>query len=167
MGGGARRIAADSSSIILLQKASLLENLLFSYQVAISEIVYVELTQVNKKGSAGLQQLLKSRITEAGNSCIPQVMGKGESSIIGLFVAGMCDFVLLDDRRAANYCRVQNIPFVNSLLISRILNSSGIISSEKHQTSTAILLQEGYYSGTIVARAKAFSDSELRCFHPN
>ncbi len=162
-----RRVATDSSSIILLQKSLLLDRFLSSYHAIVAEEVYTELTMVPKKGSVILKQLLQSRVTAAGDEIDHPKMGKGESATIGLYQAGLCDFILLDDRRAANYCRTFKIPFINSLLISRILCLCGAIDEDEAEMSMALLHQKGYYSAAIISQAETIADSELKKFYPH
>ncbi len=162
-----RRVAADSSSIILLQKSLLLDRFLISYHAIVAKEVYTELTTVPKVGSVALKNLLKSRITSAGDEEDQPKMGKGESATIGLYQAGSCDFILLDDRRAANYCRILKIPFVNSLLISRILFLCGVIDENEAKKSMTLLHQKGYYSTAINSQAETIVDSELKKFYPH
>ena len=161
-----RCVAADSSSIILLQKSILFETLLACYDVAVAEEVYTELTCLPKKGAARLKQLLNNRIIASKNSPNIDNMGRGEKATIGLFNGGVCDFVLLDDRRAAHYCRDHQVPFVNSLLVPRILQNCGLISEKEAQVSSTSLLQNGYYSAAVISRAKALTDADLRKFYP-
>lgn len=161
-----RRVAVDSSSIILLQKSALLDTLLTYYSVAVAQEVYSELTCVPKKGAELLKRSLSDRITASENILDIQNMGRGERSTIGLFKAGLCDFVLLDDRRAAQYCRDHHVPFVNSLLVPRILLNCGIIGEEEAQASSKVLLQKGYYSAAVITQAKALTDADLRKFYP-
>ncbi len=159
-------MAADSSSIILLQKSQLLDVFLRSYRVSVAQEVYAELTEVPKQGSGKLQQVLRSRRIAIKSAGAPQEMGDGEGATIATFLDGICDFILLDDRRAAQYCMSRDIPFVNSLLISRILCSCGAIDENKAAVARAALLQHGYYSRKVITQAMAFADADLSKFHP-
>ncbi len=161
-----RKVIADSSSIILLQKVRLLEDFLVNYRVIISCHVYEELTGGGKQGSGELIDLLiGDRVQSLGGTYL-EGMGQGENSVIALYSMGAGDFVLLDDKKAANYCKAQAIPFVNALLVSRILHLAGSITEDRYRATAQLLIQEGYYSDMIIKKAAAIRDIELQQFMP-
>ena len=161
-----RQVVADSSSIILLQKVRLLGPLLHNYRVIIPPHVYEELTGYGKKGSNELGDLLTENIVQTTDGIPIEGLDQGESSVITLFSGGVGDFVLLDDRKAAYYCKSRAIPFINALLVSRILFLAGVIKEDNYRVAAAQLIQEGYYSDMIIRKAAAIEDAELQQFMP-
>lgn len=161
-----RKVIADSSSIILLQKADLFELFCDRFKVVITLQVYKELMDGAKKGAAQLQKYLYGRIDQTLTSKTVFGMGPGESSVIALYLEGGGDFVLLDDKKGANYCKDHSIPFINSLLVSRVLYIAGAIDEAEFISTTRLLTEEGYYSQRIIDKAESISKSELRYFLP-
>ncbi len=162
-----KSIAVDSSSIILLQKVRLLQSVLDNYSIVIAESVYRELTLVNKSGVAELVQLLSSKVMQlrGSNSQYPR-MDIGERDTIEVYRQRYSDFILLDDKKAAIYCRKNRLPFVNSLLVPRIFYAAGILGVEECWLKFRGLVKAGYYSDKIVARAKDMSEASLLVFSP-
>lgn len=160
-----RRVSSDSSSIILLQKAGLLDIFLKQYQVIVAEAVYDELTMTNKQGSGQLQKLLAGRVRKGDNQII-EGLGRGESAAIELYRKNGADFVLLDDKKGATYCLSRQIPFTNSLLLCRILHRVGALQEEQYDIALEKLIKQGYYSEKIVRKAAALGDDALERFMP-
>lgn len=161
-----RKVIADSSSIILLQKVDLFEQFCGQFSVIITRQVYTELMDGAKKGSARLQKYLHDRIDQSLTSRITFGMGQGESSVIALYLEGGGDFVLLDDKKGANYCKDHSIPFINSLLASRVLYIAGAIGEAEFTATTRQLTEEGYYSQWIIDKAESISNKKLQQFLP-
>lgn len=157
---------ADSSSIILLQKVRLLQIFLNTYCVVIPGPVFDELTGQGKKGSLELRNLLSNTVVKSSDEDNFKGLGRGESSVISLYFKSVGDFVLLDDKKGANYCKSQAIPFINALLLTRILCVAGALKEEEHREAKEWLIQEGYYSDTIIEKAAAISNDELQQFMP-
>ena len=160
------KVIADSSSIILLQKVGLLTIFLNAYWVIIPGPVYDELTGGGKKGSAELHSLLANHVETPSDNAGVQGLGRGEGSVISLYFDGVGDFVLLDDKKAAKYCKSQAIPFINALLAARILCLAGAINDDDYRAAAELLIREGYYSDAIIEKAAAIRDDELQQFMP-
>ncbi|MDJ0621856.1 MAG: hypothetical protein QNJ17_02755 [Desulfocapsaceae bacterium] len=161
-----RKVIADSSSIILLQKVDLFDVFCDQYNLVITEDVFAELTSNGKKGSAYLRKVLRDWVRQPLPESIDHSMGQGEASSIALFLEGGGDFVLLDDKKGANYCRNKSIPFINSLLVSRLLYISGAIDAAAYDRTTMQLTKQGYYSEKIINRAENINKNELSRFLP-
>lgn len=166
MPNGQRRVVADSSSLILLQKSQIFHTFLKSYSVIIARSVYDELNVPQKKGAGELVGLLRDVVKNPLANHRLAGMGAGESCSIHLYNEGYGDFMLLDDRKAANYCKARDIPFVNSLLLPRILYGAAIIDERRYRLVTNNLIEDGYYSERIIAMAGDISAERLRDFFP-
>lgn len=162
-----RKVIADSSSIILLQKVDLFEVFCGQYSLVITGEVFTELTSAGKKGSVYLREVLRDRVRQPLPGSIVNSMGQGEGSSIALFLEGGGDFVLLDDKKGANYCRDKTIPFINSLLVPRLLYIGGAIDAATYDRTTRLLIERGYYSLKIINRAQNISKNELLQFLPD
>jgi len=161
-----RTAVADSSSIILLQKVRLLGVFLHNYHVIIPGQVYDELTGGGKKGADELGNLLRDKIRLPAEDIHIKGLDRGESGVMNLYIDGGGDFVLLDDKKGAKYCTSQAIPFINALLLSRILYIVGAIEGETYKAAAELLIQEGYYSDMIIKKAAAIRDIDLQQFMP-
>lgn len=161
-----RRVAADTSSLILLRKADLFTIFLNSYDILLAEDVYRELTVYDKEGASDFRLRLGGHIAYSSGYVIGS-LGAGESGTVALYQNGDVDFVLLDDKKGANYCKRRSIPFVNSLLISRILYLSGVISLKEMVRTSDLLKRFGYYSSSIVAKASCMEVADVHKFFPH
>jgi predicted nucleic acid-binding protein len=159
-------VAADSSSIILLQKTALLDHFWGAYRVVIAASVYGEVTSHRKTGVAELAALLRTSVREPCFDGVEGNMGDGERDTLSLYREGYGDFILVDDKKAAQYCRKKGIPFVNGLLVPRLLLGGKLISRDACRLYTARLAQQGYYSETIIRRASALRNDDLEVFFP-
>ena len=162
-----RRVVADSSSIILLHKVKLFETFTHLYYMVITGQVYGELLAGAKEGSTQLRSWLHERVEQCILNGSLAGMGRGESSVIALYLEGGGDFVLLDDKKGAMYCKKLGIPFINSLLVPRILYFAGVINEVTMQEATRLLIKEGYYSPQIIKKAENITVSDLHHFFPH
>ncbi len=141
----------DASSAILLYKSGLFDLFLDNWQVVMGPKVYAEITRQGYPGAeffesrraAGGFQVLESVICIVGsvnfsedNQALAQAItpggkkqsrrGAGEIETISLFVPGMDGFVLVDDAGGAKLCRRQSVPYINALLVPKLLYYTGI-----------------------------------------
>jgi predicted nucleic acid-binding protein len=162
-----KNVVVDSSSIILLQKTDLLQTLLSNYSVIIAESVHRELTHVKKKGAPELAHLLADRAVQPlRHDRVYPRMDLGERDTIELHREGHGDFILIDDKKAAKYCKTFSIPFINSLLVPRIFSAVGLLSVDEYLQKFEELMSVGYYSEYIVVQAKNIGDERLKEFFP-
>ena len=127
-----KRVLLDSSSAILLFKTDLLDALVAEYQVSITPSVKHELTSENRAGAERILHLIhveKIRLTghqntsfiKSTSSSSSSSLDRGERDTIRCFEAGRYDFIITDDGKAAKYCSLNDIPFINALLLPRVL----------------------------------------------
>ena len=93
-------------------------------------------------------------------------LGAGERDTLCLYESGRGSFVVLDDRKGANYCRRQNIPYINALLVPRILQMSGRLSEAECRERIGLLLYCGRYAPRIVQYASTCDPQRLARFMP-
>ena len=162
-----KRIIGDSSSLILLQKAKLLETVCRLYTVIVSASVFSELTSHSKEGGRELKRSLTDVRTPSSHRLEGMNMGAGERETLTLYLEGQGDFVLVDDKKAAAYSKKHSIPFINCLLVPRILWCSDHLNEAQCDTLMQKLYSQGYYSAEILARARSMTLSSLRPFMPS
>ncbi len=165
----------DSSSAILLFKAGMFELALACYTVVIPESVEQELTRPGRAGadffsmvcSQGLMVIYDATgqgDENAGGS--PEKLGPGERDALSLYARGKGDFIVVDDKKAAQSCIKKKIPYVNALLLVRIFADSGRIRQESYSAAFEKLAQIGWYSPRIVSFARTCERERISYFFP-
>jgi len=93
-----------------------------------------------------------------------QKLDRGERDTIRLFMEGHGDFMVTDDGAAARFCLSNRIPFVNSLLLLRLLHHSTTIEKSSYEVGFQTLLALGRYSKKVIEYARSCPDEELLFF---
>ncbi len=166
----------DASSAILLYKAGLYQKLVDAYQLIIADSVHAELV---KKGYPGAEIFAHSSIyrkikvwqiqeTKCNQFSHPDILSlhKGERDTVLCFCGGGGDFIITDDGRAARYCRNNNIPYINALLVPRILFFCQQLCAQLCQQTTQYLTAIGRYSPDIINFADNCTREDLEHFFP-
>ncbi|MFC1670430.1 hypothetical protein ACFL20_08550 [Spirochaetota bacterium] len=173
-----KTIIVDSSSAILLVKSDAFDHLINSYKIIFPNSVYDELTRDHYFGAKTFQDyarngkvaLYEVDISNKSNYVGDQkinALGIGEKEVIQLYESGIGDFILIDDKKGATYCRHKNIPYINSILLLKILFLSGSISKEIYDESNAKLVTVGRYSDEIIEYVCNCSHGEIKNFLSN
>ena len=172
-----KHIVIDASSAILLFKVGLFDILMGAYQAVLAESVYQE---VSRPGYSGAKSFGRYYINRRFDVCsvnrskkIPldqitalSVLGKGEKDTIMLFLSGKGDYIIIDDGRGAGFCRDHRIPYINSLLVAKILLLSRNIGEVVYQNKIEMLIRIGRYSQKIVDYALTCPTKEMALFMP-
>ena len=154
-------IIADSCSMILLAKTTLLKILAGIVNLIIPEYVYNEavVTGLKKEYSDSIiinylvdQKKIKIKNVKKGKIKF-KGLGKGEEEAILLFKQLKGDLLLTDDKKAITVCKYLAIPFTISPKIIISLFKSNKITREKAFESLEILRIEGRYSQFILEEA--------------
>lgn len=171
-----KEILLDSSSAILLAKAGVHEVVAASYHICMSDSVFDEITRKKLLGSEEYRKLLQEKRLEVIPVLSPpswsmtdtplQRLDRGERDTLLLFREGRADFVVTDDGAAARFCLSNKIPFVNSLLLLRLLQRSGMIGNSSYVAGVKSLLALGRYSEKVREYATSCPDGELLFFLP-
>ncbi|MBI9084158.1 MAG: hypothetical protein JEZ11_11215 [Desulfobacterales bacterium] len=167
-----RRVVIDASSAILLFKAGLLDLLTRVYRIVMTPSVLDETTRPGYPGarlveslrSAGAIVILASKPADVDG--LP-TLGRGERDTIGAFLQGAADFVIIDDGKGAGFCRDHAIPYINALLVPRILVLSGQMSPRDGRKHTEAILAVGRYSPQIANYAATCPPEVLDFFLPS
>ncbi|MBN1533660.1 MAG: hypothetical protein JXA20_13405 [Spirochaetes bacterium] len=166
----------DSSSAILLHKAGIFDDLASGYRLIMAESVFRELTVEEHSGAEEFKERSKTgviliRAVEDDDGIHPPPtppagsMGAGERDTIILYYKYPHSFVIIDDKKGARFCRENGIPYVNALLMSRILFISGLLSQERFDPSFESLQRIGRYSAAVLHYAEQCDSDELRFFY--
>jgi hypothetical protein len=168
-----KKSIVDASSAILLAKTGLFASLTATYRVVVAEAVYGEIAREGYPGGDDFIEARKVgaiRVLPAGGPDRPgpeeALSGPGERETIRLFLRGEGDFVIIDDRKGAGFCKSAGIPYINALLYPRILLLSGALSDRDYHNQTGQLLKNGRYSTKIAAIAADASRQQLERFWP-
>jgi len=161
-----RKVLLDASSSILLYKAEIIERYLACFQAVLSETVFHELTCNNHAGAEDFYQYYKEkRFTVTDTPAEPlsdMPLTGGERDLVLLYKSGCGDYLVLDDKKAAVYCRDAGIPFINALLVPRILRHAGHISDASCDYTTAVLTGYGRYAPWVISFAQKCSVDDLK-----
>ena len=152
-----KKAILDASSAILLFKVDLLKELTDVYHVFVTSSVLQELTRKNHQGADLFQHfasLNKIRIIDVENDLLKCKssgdslcsLDKGELDTIKCFGAGDHDFIIIDDGRAARYCKKNGLPFINGLLFPRLLYFADLISRQESNNKIDAIIYNGRYS---------------------
>ncbi|MGA1791151.1 MAG: hypothetical protein ACMUIM_06675 [bacterium] len=146
-----KSFVSDSSSLILLAKAGLLcllcENArLFITQTIEAEIRFDSIDSRLIKGLITEGTIMVKKIKE---NDLPVSLHKGERSAIILFKMLNADYLLIDDKKAALYCKRNAIPYVNALLIPHYLRMCRIIDAQMMKRKILLLSEIGHYAAWI------------------
>ncbi|MBP6990173.1 MAG: hypothetical protein KBC90_01600 [Spirochaetes bacterium] len=170
-----KNVLVDSSSIIILYKSGLLEKVILYYNIYMTDSVFNELTQSNHAGSAEVKQFKIEKtiqVVSSGLMTIPvedeqkklASLDKGEYDTIVAYLNSAGDFIILDDGKGAVYCKKNDIPYINALLVPRILLLSSIITKEDYDVMTHKVVEFGRYSEKIIEFARLCTNGRLEYF---
>lgn len=164
------KILADASSLILLAKTGLLGMLSENSRLIITKEVEEEIDfdsqdsilikEMILKGCITIQQGIHAWVNNGskgqskGNAegreknmpDLPSHLHKGERSIILLYQEAGADYLLLDDKSAAAYCKRASIPFINALLVPLLLRQYNVIDEKLMDEKIGQLSGIGRYS---------------------
>ncbi len=176
MPGAMKSILIDTSSAILLYKAGWLDTTLAHYHLRTGSAAYRELTVPDYPGADLFKRLTAQGRLEVlpATTAPPWIsdpgltsLGAGERECIQHFLAGAGQFILMDDGRGAAYCRDHGIPYVNALLMPRILvRSEPEIGRLNVPRALAQIFHLGRYAPWILDFARHCSDEVLAPFRP-
>ena len=166
----------DSSSAILLYKSDLLDILVEAYHITMTASVYEELTITGYPGAEEFRQYAEagSIITQSpprmqlreGEAESLYSMGRGERDTVRCYDAKGPAFIILDDGRAARYCRRAGIPFINALLFARIAYLSGLLPETVYDEKYGELVRIGRYGQEVTAFVRHCSCKDMAFFLP-
>jgi len=167
----------DASSMILLCKAALDREALWGlladlYVLAVPAAVWVEITRFGYDGAAFFAEhtdlfAIIDDLEAAEQYLLKEPsLGIGERSALGLYLSKRAAFVVVDDRRAAQFCRKLQIPYVNALLLPRLLVLADLLDRPAGELLLERLTSVGRYSKEIIRFARQCLEADLLGFLP-
>jgi hypothetical protein len=168
----------DSSSAILLYRAGLFSKITTLYELVMTSSVFAELTVTGYPGATAFENAQQrgevtvvslreeTAHTQPYEDLKALAWGPGERDTIVQYYRGMGDFVLVDDKKAAEYCANRDIPFINALLAARLLHLVKFISVNEYEKAKQKLLTIGRYSDSIISYALHCPRDKLSFFAP-
>lgn len=169
-----RDVLIDASSAILLFKAALIDLAAEAWSLTATPSVLDELAVSGQPGARTFQQMADAgRLRIAAFSPRPadrlrnrSRMGIGERDTLALYRSGTGDFIIIDDGPAAAFCRTHRIPYINALLVPRILAISGREPASDWPIAMETVFRIGRYAEAIAAYARSCPDQRLVAFLP-
>ena len=76
-------------------------------------------------------------------------------------------YILIDDAKGAKFCLKRKVPFINAMLVPKILWFASLLNKNDYLDKTALSIEKGRYAATIIEKAKALSPSDLATFIPD
>ncbi|MFZ3073183.1 MAG: hypothetical protein WA162_08065 [Thermodesulfobacteriota bacterium] len=160
-------IVFDSSTLILLAKAELLDEFINDYggMILIPQEVERECCRQKKTFDAVLIQkrvedkkIIVAKISNAGLR--GRLMGDfnicaGEAEAIVLAIERKAKITATDDRNAIKACKMLKMSFTSAIAILVRMKDKGTIDAERAKASLNALIKYGRYGGGIIKVAKA------------
>jgi len=123
-------IIGDSSALVALavmDRLSLLEEIFD--EIFVPQAVYDEVSIDNKPQSLKLELFLADKIIQVKLDISKMGLGQGELEAITLYQNTKADFLLIDDRRAKNFAKLNGIEVIGSLGVILLAKEKGLIES--------------------------------------
>lgn len=169
----------DASSAILLYKAGLFVPCTRYFSIIMETDVYKEVRVPDHPGTKFFSSMVQKnnvKVCRADtdrqvNINLPENLDLGERQTLVLYLQNICpdqpSFILIDDAKGARFCLSHKVPFINALLVPKILWFAGLLNKNDYLDKTALVIEKGHYSRTVIEKAKALSSSDLATFIPD
>lgn len=123
-------IIGDSSALIslaVMDRLTLLEEIF--EEVYIPQAVYDEVCIDTKLQSLKLKQFLTDKVIKVHLDIVKIGLGQGELEAITLYQNKKADFLLIDDKRAKSFAKLNSIQVIGSLGVILLAKEKGLIQS--------------------------------------
>ena len=168
-------VLMDSSSAILLYHAGIMEPFISTYPVGITEAVQSELTAHGGSGATEFAEYIRrghitlvdtGRMAPNDNHGLSK-LDHGEQTLIQALIDGAGRFIVIDDKKGAQFLRAHDLPYINALLVPRILRAAGALSPSMAENAFICLKSRGRYASWIIDYASSCPMYDLRFFMPH
>jgi len=123
-------IIGDSSALVALSIMNRLELLEIVFgEIYIPQAVYNEVTISSKPQSRKLKAFLKDKIVSVDIKITQMGLGRGELEAIALYKDKNADFLLIDDRRAKSFAKLNEVNVIGSLGVMILAKELGKVKS--------------------------------------
>ena len=169
-----KAILVDTSSAILLYKSDWMIPLMKGYRVGTGPAAFREMTVSGYPGASAFagwqkQHQLTIHPPSAHDATREQALsrlGPGERECINLYRSGIGTFIVIDDGPGAGYCRKNTIPYVNALLVPRLLSPGASIDQADVTNATREIYARGRYAPWVLEYALTCPVEDLLFFLP-
>ncbi len=153
-------VVSDTSSLILLSKAGVLEKACGRYEIYIPPSVEAEASSSKLRAkyanAVQIHELIRSKALKVRKLTVrkrkmPITLGTGEADAIRLFLEIQAQSLLTDDGKAIKVCRMLGIPFIISPNIVFSLYKNEELTYSEALQSVEKLRLFGRYSPDIIA----------------
>ena len=123
-------IIGDSSALVALatmDRLDLLEKIFDT--IYVPQAVYDEVTISYKPQSIKLQEFLTDKVVKVELDISKMGLGQGELEAIALYKDKKADFLLIDDRRAKSFAKLNGLNVIGSLGVMILAKDGGYIDS--------------------------------------
>lgn len=155
-------ICADTSSLLFLAKAGILNAVVKHYDVFIPSVVleelalekweqYPETIEIRNLFEKSILHLAPSHRTDMSLFSETELnrLDKGERAVLESWKnLGAC-FILTDDKQLVMVCRKHSIPFTSAVIIPAMLYKYNVLTSGEMSRAVDAILQMGYFSRRI------------------
>ncbi len=169
-----RNVLIDASSAILLFRSDWMDPLMTAYRVKTGPVVFDEITVQGYPGARTFQRWHRENrlvvdhqpSSALANGTIRPPLGPGESECIHLYHGGAGAFIIMDDGPGAHFCRREAIPYINALLIPRLLYPGPVVGGSPIETAIRKLYASGRYASWVLDYALNSPVEKLTFFLP-
>lgn len=149
------KIAADSCSLIFLNKLHILEIYAGVHTIVLTPEIYDEITCVSDTAKdtdnrALYKKLFSGRVRPVSASEAPVIqpqasMSAADLSLIKAYEVLKPDGILTDDKCVCNYCRKNAIPYINTPMAAFVLLYNRHLSHDQYTAALHALYTMGRY----------------------
>lgn len=169
-----KTILIDTSSAILLFKSDWMAPLINNYRVGTGPAAFQEMTVTGYPGARAFALWQQKHQLTIHPPCAPGVtpetdlrrLDPGERECIRLYTSGIGAFVIIDDGPGAAYCRRKPIPYVNALLVPRLLSPGATANGAGVATAIRKIYARGRYASWVLEYALTCPAEDLSFFLP-
>lgn len=169
-----KTILIDASSAILLFKSDWMIPLMKGYRVETGAVAFREMTVSGYPGASAFAHWQRKHQLTLHPPSAPGAtrekalnrLGPGERECITLFRSGIGTFIVIDDGPGAGYCRRKTIPYVNALLVPRLLSPGATIDHAGVAAAIRTIYSCGRYAPWVLEYALTCPAEDLSFFLP-
>lgn len=169
-----KAVLIDTSSAILLFKSDWMIPLMKGYRVGTGPVAFREMTATGYPGATAFTQWQQQNRLVLHPRCPTgharqrdlHRLDPGERECINLFYSGAGTFIIIDDGPGAAFCRREAIPYVNALLIPRLLGPGAAIDGAGIEAAIQKIYVRGRYAPWVLEYALTRPLEDLGFFLP-
>ena len=145
-------IIGDSSALValsIMNRLDLLETVFG--EIHVPQAVYDEVTISSKPQSKKLKKFLEDKIISVEVNISQMGLGRGELEAIALYKNMNADFLLIDDRRAKSFAKLNDVNVIGSLGVMLLAKELGKVKSIREDLEK-LLNSDIFISESLISR---------------